>query len=119
MGEKGLLLGLMSVNKQLGHRTPPGSVITSVGVKRLLSSSGLLSAWMKVWDADPGVGKVNDKNFLSSRFYKDARYREATRVKMLDLVDRKLTAHLLKPSGTVDKGSGKLYVVQARTVPIK
>ena len=100
VGEKGLLLGLMSVHKQLGHRTPPGAAITSVGVKRLLSSSGVLKAWMQVWDKDPKVGKVNDKNFLKSRFYKDARYREATRTRMLDLVDRKLTAHLLKADGT-------------------
>ncbi len=99
VGEKSLVLGLMSADPKLRKLVPPGSAITTLRVQKLLDDAGVLRPWLDLWERDPVVGKITDENFLESRFYTDLEYRTSARNEMSALVKDKLTAQLLDSSG--------------------
>ncbi|MBL8950855.1 MAG: hypothetical protein JNK82_08770 [Myxococcaceae bacterium] len=94
-GEKGIVLALLKGNPELSKYVPDGSVVTTGRVRGLLRDAGINDAWEKVWNEDPKVGIVDDKNFLQSAFYTDGAYRNEQREALSKLTHEGLTKHLI------------------------
>jgi len=106
-GEKGTVLALLSQHPTLKAHIPDGSQITPGDVADLLDGAKLKdgrplsAAWEAVWDKDPKVGVVDDRNFMKSAFYTDAGYRKSTRETLVTQTREALEANLLdRSSGT-------------------
>jgi len=106
-GEKGTVLALLSQHPTLKAHIPDGSQITPGDVADLLDGAKLKdgkplsSAWEAVWNSDPKVGVVDDRNFMKSAFYTDAGYRKSTRETLVTQTREALEANLLdRSSGT-------------------
>lgn len=103
-GEKGTVLALLSQHPTLKAHIPDGSQITPGDVADLLDGAklkngkSLSSAWDGVWQNDPKVGVVDDRNFMKSAFYTDAGYRKATRETLVTQTRDALEASLLDSS---------------------
>lgn len=84
-GEKGTVLALLSKHPILSKHVPNGSQITPGDIRDLLRGAvlddgrTLLQAWDDVWNKDPKIGVVDDRNFTQSAFYTDPAYRKKTR----------------------------------------
>lgn len=100
-GEKGTVLALLSQHPILAKHTPQGSEITPGDIRDLLKGAtlnngkNLLEAWDDVWNKDPKVGVVDDRNFLRSAFYTDTAYRKQTREALVEGTRDALTRSLL------------------------
>ncbi len=107
-GEKGTVLALLSQHPVLGKYVPKGSEITPGDIRDMLRGAKLVDgrtleqAWDDVWDKDPKVGVVDDRNFLQSEFYTNPRYRKRTREELQKVTREGLTRSL------IDSASGKL-----------
>lgn len=106
-GEKGTVLALLSQHAPLKAHIPDGSQITPGDVADLLDGAKLADgrtlaqAWEAVWNNDPKVGVVDDRNFMKSAFYTDATYRKQTREALVTQTRQALEASLLQTgSGT-------------------
>lgn len=109
-GEKGTVLALLSQHPTLAKHTPQGSEITPgdirdmLGEAKLKNGASLLSAWDDVWNKDPKVGVVDDRNFLQSAFYTDTAYRKTTREALVTGTREALTSSLLDGGKLSPKG---------------
>lgn len=99
VGEKSLVLGLMSADPALKKLVPPGSAISTLRVQKLLGDAGVLESWLALWERDPSVGKITDANFLESKFYTDGSYRTEARERMSAMVRGSVADHLIGADG--------------------
>lgn len=112
-GEKGTVLALLSQHPILKKHTPQGSEITPGDIRDMLAGAtmkggkNLLEAWDDVWNKDPKVGVVDDRNFLKSAFYTDPAYRKKTREALVTGTREALTASLLGADGKTLTDDGK------------
>jgi hypothetical protein len=113
-GEKNTLLSMMAVDPELSAFIPPGSYIPTTRCFQILDDAGVLRAWRDVYDRDPEVGQIDDRNFLESRFYTDAAYRNAVREEMRTLVTARVHALFFGAAGEVSaKGKELLDELRA------
>ncbi|MDP7038032.1 MAG: PEP/pyruvate-binding domain-containing protein [Myxococcota bacterium] len=115
-GEKNTVLAMMSVEPTLQDIIPPGSIITTGRCFEIIENAGILGAWMGVYENDPIVGKIDDSNFLQSKFYTDSTYRENVRQELNTLVHQKVKAHLIGPDGK-PTDAGKTLLAELRANP--
>jgi hypothetical protein len=100
-GEKGTVLALLSQHPILGKHVPQGSQITPGDIRDMLAGAPLgdgrtlLDAWDDVWNKDPKVGVVTDRNFMRSAFYTKRTYRQTTRENLQKLTRDALTRSLI------------------------
>lgn len=105
-GEKGTVLALMGQHPKLKAHTMPGSTVTPADVADLLEGAkgpngqNLKDMWDNVWEKDPKVGVVDDRNFTKSAFYTDASYRKQTRETLQTATREGLEKSLLDLSKT-------------------
>lgn len=103
-GEKGTVLALLSQHPILSKHVPNGSQITPGDIRDLLGGARLddgrtlLQAWDDVWNKDPKVGVVDDRNFTQSAFYTDPAYRKKTREALQHLTKSGLEKSLIDSS---------------------
>ncbi len=98
-GEKNTVLAIMSQHPELKDAIPDGGLIPTPRAYMILESAGMRDDWFAPFDHDPLVGRIDDENFLSSKFYTDPAYRKQTRERLFAMTQQRVRQALLTPDG--------------------